>query len=680
MLYVTKDFNNDLDRLPADAQQRVHEAIWTIMRDPDNGGLNPEKIKRSKDLWSYRATQNVRIIARRSNEIIRLLAVDRHDAAYRRAERGAVSDPLSDDLARELRSSEAGSPLPSQAPVARDAGPLRFLSDEDLRDEFGVPPEWIPTLRSIDDEDQYAGLGIDEVLTEAQFFKLAKLFPAATNISTGAKPVYRLPSEAVARAFAAGEILDLQFNIPAQSRAIVESDRRAPILVKGGPGSGKTLVALYRAIHVMQPQPILGLVARPRVLYVTYTKQLRDDARNKVERLEGKVPDGLSIETYDTITMRLVPTPGQTLIGREKCRPFAEQALRDTNIDLTFFFDELEGCIEWRNIQTLDEYSKVSRRGRGARLGAAGRKELWGAYERYKSALAATNARDLGMVRMAAAEKAASLDDAEKFDFVIVDEVQDLPLPVLSMVVDLAKGQQRNKHIMLVGDAGQAIYQRGFRWADVGLRIGGGNVFTLEQSERSTQEILDFAGALLSGATIEDAELVSSPKHGQKPRVVHGLQYDEERRDWLAADVSERIFRGIAAGDIAIVTHSRNEFAAAAAALEARGVETVEQKDPAFYKRNAVKLITANSAKGLEFNEVYVPDASDGVYPFYKNRRLPDDERAERDAMDCKLLYVAATRAANRLTVLYHAAPSPFLEGALPFADITRAETAESVK
>ena len=671
-LTQTAAFQRELLKLGREDQFRVYEALTKLQRDPRAPGLQIKRMERV-DLWEIRASRDLRIIAELENDDIFCYSVGHHDEALRRVERVAgMGGPQRAAIRQRANGFTADVATDSDAGVRKASmprGPLASLSNEDLLRDYSIPIDWCEALRSMTTQDQVFASGVDSAMPEAAFWRLLDLFDRPRHESTGASPVYRIPSEAIARAFVAGEIADLEFNLPASSWSIVRGTRRAPIFVKGGPGSGKTLVALYRALHVIE-EPTLRVAGDPRVLYVTFTRQLRDDARNKVERLRGSIPASLRIETFDAIGERLVPGVRTTYDAAtlERC---ARAALAGTSINPTFFLDEVSECIERRNVRAPDDYARLARRGRGARLIPRERAAIWSAYERYLTELARGRERDVGTMRMQAADRAAALSEAEKYDFVIVDEVQDLPWSMLSLAAALARGEGRAKHLMLVGDSGQSIYQSGFRWSEVGLRIGGGNVFTLGTSERNTREILAFSRAVIEAVPTDDAQTETAVKTGLRPRLVHGFENVDQRREWLAADIAARIGSGAASHGIAVVAHGKNELKALAGELADRGVATVEYNSPEFYRAAAVRLITAHSAKGLEFAEVYVPDANAGTYPFYKNVQLPPDERDDRDAQDCKLLYVALTRAAERLTVLYDREPSPFLAKAAPHADVT---------
>jgi superfamily I DNA/RNA helicase len=665
---VTPGFRAQAEKFPTREQELIWKAVTLLMANPDGGGLNPEPVKSNRDYWSFRAGQDIRIFACRANGTLQLVGVDHHNKGYEKAERGAFGGAV--------RVPALASPpkLVEERPSAL-RGPLQNVCDDDLTSKYGVPVDWIAAVRSISAADGLFDIGLEEVVPYDQFFELAELFPKLPAVSTGAKPVYRLSSVALTNAFARGEIADLQFNLPTTSWAIVESTRKAPILVKGGPGSGKTLIALYRALHVLEEDQGLRLLAPPRVLYVTYTSQLRDDARNKIERLRGNIPQHLTIETYDHFTGKYGTQDKRLVMDSAELTSHVRAAAEGTRFDAAFVKDEIESVIQARNVRTLDEYQQLRRRGRGAALGASGRIAVWRAYERYRAALDAGGIVDLGIARMRACDAAVELPDAERYDFVIVDEVQDLQVSALMMTVHLARGQGTEKHVMLVGDAAQTIHSRGFRWVDVGLRIGGGNVYSLTQSERSTQQILDFARALFAGPDGElsdDIHQIASSKSGGLPRIVDGLPTDDALYAWVVRDVEARHGAAVPWGSLAVVAHSNQKLAAIEAAFKDHAIPAVRQRDSQFYRKDAVKLITAQSAKGLEFSEVYVPDANDGVYPYFANKQIADPEdRAERDVQDCKLLYVAATRAGNRLTVLYVREPSPFVENARALAEST---------
>ncbi len=667
---TTPGFVRELKSFAQQERDLILKAVNMLMINPDGGGLNPEYVKANRNYMTFRATQGIRIVGCRTKGCLQLVGVDRHDNAYKRVAAGSFATPSNIPEMAERLSADALDPKRRAMPTS---GPLVHFSDNELIAKFAIPEDWVGAVRSVNDAESLWSIGIANVLPEDNFFALLTIFPEVPVISTGDKPIFRFPDEALAKAFADGEIKELQFNLPAASWSIIESTRRAPILVKGGPGSGKTLVALYRALHVLEDRG-LGLEVAPRVLYVTYTNQLRDDARNKVERLRGKIPENLAIETYDHFAVRYGAKKDHRIeYDVANLLPYVLTAAKGTSMDTSFAQSEIVSIIEARNVRTLEEYQKLRRHGRGAALGPKGRATIWGIYERYRNELEKNRLADIGIARMAACDSTKNVSTTEQFDFVIVDEVQDLQASALKMMVHLTRGKGTAKHLMLVGDAGQTIHSRGFSWAAVDLSIGGGNVHSLGQSERSTQEILDFARALFAapaGALSQDIEQLTSSKTGARPRIIDDLPAEDALYIRLVKDIQDRLDEGVSYTKIAVIAHSKSKLAAIAKAFEGAGIPTVQQNQDNFYTKTAVKLITAHSAKGLEFSEVYIPDANDGVYPYWTNKEIVDaDDHAEKNVQDCKLLYVAATRAADRLTIAYVIKPSPILQNARKFAE-----------
>jgi superfamily I DNA/RNA helicase len=456
----------------------------------------------------------------------------------------------------------------------------------------------------------------------------------------------------------------------------VERSRRGPIFVRGGPGSGKSLLGLYRALHALDRAPTFDRPT-PRVLYATFTRALADDTREKVVLLRGAVPDGLEISTVDRLVERFAPKERTTIYDE----PAIAAAWHDACIaadpgrrfDEKFARSEIEDVIIARGLHSVDAYLGVSRTGRTRRLAQGDRRAIWDIYANWEALLAARASRTLGLARLAALDAASSLADDERYDLVVVDEVQDLTTTALGFAIALARGTNSGRDVTLIGDGGQSIYRAGFKWADVGIRLGGGNVVTLATCERSSPEIMRFAAALSGRQPEEHDEDASVPRSGnersaQRPRVRRYFADREDQRAWLIGDIRSRLTE-VAPRRIAVIARTKAELDRVREALTTAKIPCIDYGDPAFHRRDAVRCITAHSAKGLEFGDVYIVGADDGSFPLsYPN--ATDDARAESIGIDARLLYVAVTRARERITILCGPRPSPFLAPALGFAEV----------
>lgn len=675
---ITGGFRRDLNALSKIDRRHAWDAIEKLMESSNvhAGGLQTKKMKGIDDVYEIRATLEVRIIARRDGEDVCCMRVGRHDRALRAGAAGQVGAlpdverlrTAATETARALEGHRAADGTPAE----QIRGPLAAFNDEELRMRFGIPNDWISAVRRLRTEEQFLSQDLEDVLTESGWFELAKLFPPTPIVSTGAAPTYRVPNVAVARAFEDGEIAELEFNLPVSSWAIVERSRPGPIFVRGGPGTGKSLLALYRALHGISRTPRLDR-PEPKVLYATYTRTLADDARYKVELLRGEVPAGLEIATVDRLVERYAPQNVHTTYDQDHFM----RALRDAislvpdaaRFEERFLRSEIDDVIVGRGLQTFGTYAAVSRTGRHQRLGRGDRSTVWAVYEHAKATLSARGLRTIGEARIAALTAVRALPDDKRFDLVVVDEVQDLTTAALAFVVAMARTTVGVRDVTLIGDGGQSIYRSGFKWADVGLRLTGNSVTSLATCERSTVEILHFAAAL-AGRQADDgdaslAEVVV--RSGAIPRVLSGFSDREDQRAWLVADLRRRLTE-VAARRVAVIGKTKGELERVREALTKAGIDHVDYGSPDFHRRDAVRCITAHSAKGLEFGDVYVVGVDDGTFPTH-DRNLTDDERAERLGIEARLLYVAVTRARDRLTLLSGTNPSPFLTPALPFAE-----------
>lgn len=421
---------------------------------------------------------------------------------------------------------------------------------------------------------------------------------------------------------------------------------------------------------------------KPRVLYVTFTRTLAEDARQKVILLRGSVPAELEIATVDSLVHRFAPndrttTYDEAILGGTWASAIA-QAAGAKRFDAAFIRSEIEEVVVARGLRIRDEYLAVSRTGRSRRLARGDRETIWSIYEHWVATIAERKLRSLGLARVAALDATSALGDEHRYDLVVVDEVQDLTTAALGVVIQLARGAGSERDVTLIGDGGQSIYRAGFRWADVGLRLGGGNVVTLTNCERSTTQIMRFAAALAGRAIGDQDEDVAkvTTRDGPLPRVRRNFPDREDQRAWLAGDICARL-KATKARRIAVIARTKAELDRVSEALTNSRIPNVDYGDPDFHRRDAIRCVTAHSAKGLEFGDVYVIGADDGSFPL-RYADLSDDERAEKVGIDARLLFVAVTRARDNLTVLAGSHLSPFLEPALSQADVSDAAVASS--
>jgi superfamily I DNA/RNA helicase len=150
--------------------------------------------------------------------------------------------------------------------------------------------------------------------------------------------------------------------------------------------------------------------------------------------------------------------------------------------------------------------------------------------------------------------------------------------------------------------------------------------------------------------------------NGPEPRVlIAGSESDEI--DAVARFIEAALADGFAAREIGVFTRSADQLARARAAVEGAGRETLELSDRGDDPGERISIGTMHLAKGLEFRAVAVMACDGDALPLRSRIDSATDEAELEDVYETErhLLYVAATRARDRLIVIGVKPGSEFL-------------------
>ncbi|WP_433784416.1 protein kinase domain-containing protein [Actinomycetospora sp. CA-101289] len=434
--------------------------------------------------------------------------------------------------------------------------------------------------------------------------------------------------------------------------------------VTGGPGTGKTVVALHRVKYLVERADL----GAEKVLLTTFTKGLAE----ALERDLGQMLNAERLASVKVINIdrwahsvvrdqhgRLAMLDDKDADARWR-RAAAEAGTTQTP---AFLDAEWEQVVLAQQITSEAEYLACERRGRGKPLPASQRAPVWRAIESFAEGLRA----DSKWTYMTIADEAARLLAAEDtpYEHVVVDEIQDLH-PAHWRLLRVAV-KPKPEDLFLTGDPHQRIYGHRVSLKTVGINIGGRRSTKLSLSYRTSAEILAWALRMLGDHhetglddVADDLASYRSAFSGSKPEVVGASTREEEMAE-LAEAVRQWHEDGIDWEDIAVVGRGQHIWRSAASALRKADVPVVELRKAA--GESAVRVGTMHGLKGLEFRAVAVVGVSDGVIPRAGITPAEEDEIVHRNAMqdERNLLFVAATRPRERLRVSWHGAPSPFL-------------------
>jgi mRNA-degrading endonuclease RelE of RelBE toxin-antitoxin system len=682
---IADTFTTSLAKLTGDEQKAAKTTAFDLQINPDTPGHSFHKLDKAKDknFWSVRVGRDIRIIVHKTKKSLLLCYVDHHDKAYDWAERRKIETHPTTGAAQlvEIRETvqEINLPVYVEASNTLPAKPalLARISDDELL-SYGVPAEWLADVRNAT-EDSLLGLA-DHLPAEAA--------EAVLELATGGRPRVPEPVLATVDPFQHPDaqrrfrvVADLEelkqaleypwerwtiFLHPAQ-RELVERRFDGPVRVSGSAGTGKTVVALHRAAHLARTNP------DSRVLLTTFSDTLANALRYKLRLLMGAEPrvwERIDVEAIDTAAVRL----SEAMLGQSQLAPpatvrelIAESvvAAGEGRLSASFLAEEWSEVVDAWQLQSWEAYRDIARLGRKTRLPESRRKVLWGVFERVRADL-----ETRGMTTRAKLyhRLAAHLMSGKRspYDFVVVDEAQDLSVPQLRLLGSLGGG--RPDGLFFAGDLGQRIFQLPFSWLALGVDIRGRSS-TLKVNYRTSHQIRSQADRLLrsnladADGNSENREGTVSVFNGPAPSVTICSDVNTECAavsEWLKS----RIADGLASGEIGVFVRSAAELPRASAAVSGAGLTGSVLDDRVQLIRDQVAIGTMHLSKGLEFRAVAVMACDDEVLPLQSRIELLTDEGDLEDLYETErhLLYVACTRARDHLLVTATAPASEFLD------------------
>ena len=508
--------------------------------------------------------------------------------------------------------------------------------------------------------------------------------------------------EDLRRAIEGLSFAEWQLFLHPQQRALVERRANGPMRVSGGAGTGKTVIAVHRAVELAKRDKADG--QEPRILLTTYTRNLADDLRRQVAQLEPRLPfteklsePGVMVSGLDRVARMILQQAGarispiaQEVIGQPRGRVLTYPREDVWQEVLTLMGDELpeglrsadfleseyELIVLPQRVTALKQYLRVRRPGRGVALDRSKRAAVWKAMERYRDRSA-----DLGVtsfdeqLALAAAwlDQEAALGTPRPFRHVLVDEAQDLTPAHLQLLRALVEPGPDD--LFLAEDSHQRIYGKKITLSHYGIQVRGRSR-RLTRNYRTTRQNLDVALGILDPGTYEDMEGQAeehhyvSPRSGPEPLLLHATDRADELSKaaelltvWLEQD---RDSEDSAPETIAILVRDRYQRDAVVNGLAQQGLEA-RAVDREAAGRGRPVVMTMHRATGLEFRKVLLFDVSKNAIP----RSLRDQQYSEADRDDAllrerSLLYVAATRARDQLAISWSGEASPLITALAP--------------
>jgi hypothetical protein len=665
-LAFADSLNASLARLTAEEQRAVKLTLLELQLDPSQPGLQYHKLSKIKDprFASVRVNQDIRIIVHRDGDRLLVMYVDHHDRAYAWAERRKVEQHPVTGSIQVFKVVEQEKVV--VVPRLVEQTPFGHLTYDQLLG-YGVPPEYLDEVRGWREADlDVQLLRLPAEAAEALFALHTGFAPdVAPALVAGTDALTHPDSQRRFRLVSSSEEMQSALEFPwdqwllflhPSQRSIVDAIHSGPFRVSGSAGTGKTIVALHRAVALLRRYP------NHRVLLTTFSDALAERLRDQARKLLHSSPsfgERLDVQTLSAMARRLIAAAGMLveLVDAEQLRAWLSAdaiELGLTRYTPHFLWSEWVHVIDAWQITDGEGYRAVPRLGRKARLSEALRRELWPLFARSLGHLKAA-----GLVTEAQlyAELASSVATRRRapYDHIIVDEAQDLSVPQLRLIAAIASREPEG--LFFAGDMGQRIFQPPFSWKSLGVDIRGRSK-TLKVNYRTSQEIRRQVDQLhgRSVADVDGNEEVRagtlSVFSGPDPAVRTCSSEDDEARvigDWLREITSG----GVPASQVGVFARDESLLVRVEAAVRRSGlpVAVVERSGKAV--GDGVCLATMHLAKGLEFRAVAVVACDDEVIPSAGRIESANDpgELEEIFESERQLLYVACTRAREWLLV-----------------------------
>lgn len=686
---IADTFTDSLAKLTGEEQKAVKTTAFDLQMNPAGPGMKFHKLDRARDknFWSVRVNSNIRLIAHKTDSSLLLCYVGHHDSAYRWGERRRLETHPKTGAAQlvEVRETvrEIAVPKYVETEVPATPKPVLFegVSDEALLG-YGVPPEWLGDVRDAN-EDSLFGLA-DHLPREAA--------EALLDLATGVTPQVTQPVAADVDPFEhpdAQRRFRLMANIeeleraleypwdkwavflhPAQ-RDLVEREYSGPARVSGSAGTGKTVVALHRAVDLARKH------RTARLLLTTFSETLAGFLRTKLDRLASGEPgvlERIEVHAITAVARRLHTSRfgKPQLVDEVTVRRMLSDAANDGEghrFSEHFIWTEWKDVVDAWQLDTWEAYRDVPRLGRKTQLREKQRGLLWQTFARVRTVL---SERELLTVPTMFFRVTQILkgNGSLPYDFAIVDEAQDMGVAEMRFLAAL--GASGSNALFFTGDLGQRIFQTPFSWKSLGVDIRGRsrrlriNYRTSHQIRLQADRLLPPELSDVDGNTEERRGTVSA-FNGPEPDV---KVFDSEEKETVSAAqwLANRVTEGVQPHEIGVFVRSNAQTRRAREVVEGAGLKTLELHGSVETKKGHVSIMTMHLAKGLEFRAVLVMACDDEVIPLQDRISTVADDADLEDVYNTErqLLYVACTRARDHLMVSGVDPASEFLDDLVP--------------
>lgn len=674
---ITDSFLSSVFKLNSQERKLVFNTAKQISENPAVPSLHIHSIDREKcdkKFLSARINLDLRMILVRRAEICTLLYVDHHDDAYDWCEGKYLvktdfgseyiyDEKLADDKVEMLsRESE----IPEYLKFMKGSS---LFEDANIKqknlEKLGIQEIHAEKLMKITDEEQL--LEYIDIFPEEIQEALIDLATKTRSFDMVYNSLFNDQKEQndheTQRFYLTKDMKELEMLIenesfekwtlflhPSQDR-LVKMNFNGPMLIEGGPGTGKTIVGIHRAVRLAKEY--FKAEDNKKILICTYSKKLATDIDHKVNRLcriKG-VQNNIECMSVDSYISKMLGNKALK-INLEEIEKIIREIYRDGTwkYSLEFYIQEYYEVIEKYNIKTCDEYLAATRTGSGMKVSANNRLEIWKFFEKVLFEKKERQAYSFVDRAFQLSKLLRNGTVTKKYDSVIIDEAQDLESIKLNVLCNSMISDKNNACIM--SDKNQRIFRLNTWSKEAGISIVG-RTFYLRVNYRTTKQINDYARNQfmeIDSRTLADREYISIMS-GEEPEVVSCKTEGNENH--VIVDKIKVFLEKYPAEEICVLAPTYEKLNTIRSILEYEGVGTLLLTgDEVPTDASGVNLCTTSGVKGLEFSVVIIASFNRIGTQRQNYGCAPEVSLNYEKLVECEK-YVAITRARDAVLITY---------------------------
>ncbi|MEH7490515.1 3'-5' exonuclease [Priestia megaterium] len=430
---------------------------------------------------------------------------------------------------------------------------------------------------------------------------------------------------------------------------------RGHYVVLGTAGSGKTTMAILRAVYLAKLQG-------ERVLLVTFNKALvtylRSTSRGELENVD--------VVNYHRFARGYLNSRG--LMGRHDIVPaYSQNKWTKTELiakaleklkslipheeifhrPLEIFVEEIN-WIQKMGINDLQQYLKAEDIGKGGtKLSLTHRELFFHVFQEYLSIRQNYDYKyDLEDLAQYVRDELEKDRDQRMYKHIIIDEGQDLSP---TMLQSLTKAIPPSGSLTYFGDVAQQIYGGRISWRQAGFVSP--KIWLFKQNYRNTKEIARLALAISKSSFFKENVDLVEPQFprasGPLPAIIKFTDTEKEIKSLIT-----QVKHFSQNETVAVLVRNRETVSSIRQHLRVNNIASYELKGEmnTWDSSPSIYVGTFHSAKGLEFDIVFMPFCNDHNLPS-SDRIISLDDVDEAMSEEIKLLYVGVTRAKRGLII-----------------------------